>query len=202
MKEAIQDDFRQWYMEYKRAQDKPTTAASSKDAKKKGGDKKDAKKDGKKDGKKGKDEPEEEEETNQFKYDQSEYIGQIGSEQAEYNAKWKHKDESDNFAQKHDQEIIKADKRREVEAEIKKDVFEILQDELKNLKLAVEREKNAKGKKGKGKGKKGKILAWREKGKKGKKEKDLTANRTTESLVEELVQTGLLQKVFRLHAYM
>ena len=32
-------------------------------------------------------------------------------------------------------------------------------------------------------------------GKKGKKEKDLTANRTTESLIEELVQAGVIQKV-------
>ncbi|KAI8929927.1 hypothetical protein BC831DRAFT_441619 [Entophlyctis helioformis] len=241
MKEAIQDDFRQWYMEYKRVNgkfpdfpeetvwqragfkftlyqpnqtdpngdgdkskedEKPSTAASGKDAKKKGGDKKDAKKDAKKDGKKGaKDEPEEDNEEDKFKYDQSEYLKQIGSEQGEYAGKWRCKDESDNFAQKHDQEIIKADKRREVEAEIKKDVFEVLQDELKNLKLAVEREKNAKGKKGKGKGKKGGGKKGKkggkgkkEKGKKGKKEKDLTANRTMESLVEELIQTGLLQK--------
>ncbi|KAL2917952.1 COPII coat Sec23p-Sfb3p heterodimer component [Polyrhizophydium stewartii] len=239
MKEAIQDDFRQWYMEFKRVngkfpdfpeeeiwqkpgfkftlhqaslgepgaegekpkeEEKPTTAASTKDSKKKGGDKKDAKKDAKKGDKKGaKDEAKDDE--NKFKYDQSEFLKQISSEQGEFASKWKFKDESENFAQKHDQEIIKADKRREVEAEIKKDVFEILQDELKNLKLAVEREKNAKGKKGKGKGgkkggKKGKKggKGKKEKGKKGKKEKDLTANRTMESLVEELVQTGLLQR--------
>ena len=77
-------------------------------------------------------------------------------------------------------------------------MFVILEDELKNLKLAVEKD-GKKGKKGKGgkggKGKKGKGgKGKKDKGKKGKKEKDLTANRTMESLVEELVTTGLLQK--------
>lgn len=85
-------------------------------------------------------------------------------------------------------------------------MFEILQDELKNLKLAVENDKGAKGKKGKGgkaakKGAKGKKDK-KDKGKKGKKEKDLTSNRTIESLVEEMIQTGILQKVFSLkHQY-
>ncbi|XJO74629.1 hypothetical protein BDV3_005425 [Batrachochytrium dendrobatidis] len=238
MKEAIQDDFRQWYMEYKRSngkfpefppdekwqqpgfkftqqdsaeptssdkskiEEKPATAASTKDPKK-SNQKSDGKKDAKKDTKKGaKDKPDEEVVEVQFKYDQSEYLTCISNNQSEYVAKWKTKDETENFAQKHDQEIIKTDKRREVEAEIKKDVFDILQDELKNLKLAVEREKNAKGKKTKGKsgkkggkkGKKGKKGGKKEKGKKGKKEKDITANRTMESLVEELIQTGILQK--------
>ena len=78
------------------------------------------------------------------------------------------------------------------------EVFEVLKEELRSLKAAVD--KDGKGKKGKGakaggkkkggKGKKGKGG----KGKKGKKEKDITANRTMESLVEELIQTGILQK--------
>lgn len=76
-------------------------------------------------------------------------------------------------------------------------MFQILQDELKNLKLAVE---NEKGKKGKGKGGKagkkgkGKKDKKKDKGKKGKKEKDPTANRTMESLIEEIVQAGILQR--------
>ncbi len=72
-------------------------------------------------------------------------------------------------------------------------MFQILQDELVNLKLAVEREKGKKGGKAGKKGKKDKK-SKKDKGKKGKKEKDLTSNRTMESLVEELIQTGLLQK--------
>jgi SpoVK/Ycf46/Vps4 family AAA+-type ATPase len=118
-------------------------------------------------------------------------LTRIEKQRQQYEGEWKSKDESENFAQRHDQEIIKANKRREVEAEIKLNVFGILQDELTNLILAVEKDKGKKGKKGKGaKGKKGK----KDKGKKGKKEKDLTANRTMESLVEELVKAGILQK--------
>ncbi|KAI8895101.1 hypothetical protein BC833DRAFT_602431 [Globomyces pollinis-pini] len=234
MKEAIQDEFRQWYMEFKRINGKfpefPTEeawnmpdfkfsvenslaeAAAAKaelekaeaaKANQKKGDKKEAKaekkpekKDGKKGDKKGKEPEEEEDPTLKFKqYGESENLKQLDSHENTYNNNWKSKDESDNFAQKHDQEIIKANKRKEVEAEIKKDVFEILQDELKNLKLAVERDgaKGKKGKKGKG-GKKGGKKGKKDKGKKGKKEKDLTANRTLESLVEELVKAGILQQ--------
>lgn len=71
----------------------------------------------------------------------------------DFETEWMNKDESENFSQKHDQEIIKVTKRGEVESEIKAVVMEILKEELKNLKSAVERES---GKKGKGaKGKKG-----------------------------------------------
>lgn len=92
-----------------------------------------------------------------------------------------------------------------MEAEIKESVMEILKEELKNLKSAVERESGKKGKKGRKKSAKGKKKGKKGKdkkakgakgGKKGKKEKDLTSNRTMESLIEELVQTGLLQKVY------
>ncbi|KAJ3321919.1 Dynein regulatory complex protein 11 [Boothiomyces sp. JEL0866] len=222
MKEAIQDDFRQWYMEYKRINGKfpefPTQemwekpdfkftvekepeevpeadkADGGKDGKKKGAEKKTEKE--KKPDKKGKGAQEEEEEdpTLRFKYGDSTYLTQLGTHQNEYAANWKNKDESENFAQKHDQEIIKADKRKEVESQIKMDVYDILADELKNLKLAVEKDgKGKKGKKGKG-GKKGGKKGKKDKGKKGKKEKDLTANRTMDSLIEELVKAGLFQK--------
>ncbi|KAJ1340018.1 hypothetical protein BSLG_005342 [Batrachochytrium salamandrivorans] len=192
MREAIQDDFRQWYMEYKRAngkfpefptsevwqnpefkftlqntvgenrassadkskeKDKSTTAASGKSAKNKSSETKSTKKVDKKDSKKKeKDKTEEGSSELQFKYDQSEYLTLIGNGQTEFISKWKPKDEMENFAQKHDPEIIKAEKRCEIEEEIKKDMFDILQDELKNLKLAVEQEKLSKKDKGKGKG--------------------------------------------------
>jgi SpoVK/Ycf46/Vps4 family AAA+-type ATPase len=216
MKEAMQEDFRQWYMEHKRsngvfpefpeeeiwrqpgfkfgAVDSIVKTVAEvvpmKDDKlelaKKGVEKKADKKGAK-------DEVLEEDTPSQLKIDDSIFIEEMKKEQLAYTTKWQKKDESDNFAQKHEQEIIKTDKRHEVEIEIKKEVFEILQDELKNLKLAVENEKGKKSKgakAGKGKGKKDK----KDKGKKGKKEKDPTANRTIESLVEELVQTGILQK--------
>lgn len=188
IKEAIQDDFRQWYMEYKRtygkfpefpsqedwekpdfkfsiensAQDatvEETKKVDKKDKKEKKPEKKADKKD-----KKGKGEEEEvEDPLVKFNYGNSEFLVQIAKHQVSYNENWKGKDESDNFAQKHDQDIIKADKRKEIEAKIKDEVFGILQDELKNLILAVEKEgKGKKGKKGKGgkgkKGKKGKVF--------------------------------------------
>ncbi|KND02216.1 uncharacterized protein SPPG_02701 [Spizellomyces punctatus DAOM BR117] len=253
MKEALQDSFRQWYMEYKRinskfpdfpadkvwqepgfkfeltpegqippaageadgsgaGESKPSTAASATKGGKGGKGGKGAK--GKDAGKGGKDakkgaagkkggKQEETEDPNKFKFDDSPFLTSINTERSTYGEKWLRKDETENFAQKHDQEIVKNEKRREVEAEIKGQVMEILKEELKNLKMAVDREKagkSRKGKKGKkgGKGKKGKKGGKKggkgKGGKKGKKEKDLTANRTMESLVEELIQAGILQK--------
>ncbi|KAJ3302620.1 Dynein regulatory complex protein 11 [Kappamyces sp. JEL0829] len=208
MKEAIQDDFRQWYMEYKRINGKfpefpeeevwkqpdfkftlETTDAKPA-APEPEKSEKDSKKDGKKDSKK---DEEVVDPTEKFRaYADSQFL-ELGKKQNDvYDRDWRHKDESENFSQKHDQEIIKANKRKEVEAEIKNEVFEVLADELRNLKLAVEKE-GKKGKKGGKGGKKGGKKGKKDKGKKGKKEKDLTANRTMESLVEELVMTGLLQ---------
>ena len=61
--------------------------------------------------------------------------------------------------------------------------------------MAVDKEKSKKGK-----GKKDKKGGKKDKkGKKGKKDKDLTANIPMEALVEELIQTGILQKVLHLH---
>ncbi|KAF6361595.1 IQ motif containing with AAA domain 1 [Rhinolophus ferrumequinum] len=105
---------------------------------------------------------------------------------------WKNKDESGNFPQDYDREMIKEEKRKELESEIRVQVDELMRQELKNLKLAVNREKELPAKMRKKKGGKNK-----EKGKKGKKEKkgkdkDLTADRSIESLYKELVEEGLL----------
>uniref|UniRef100_A0A670XMD7 IQ motif containing with AAA domain 1 n=1 Tax=Pseudonaja textilis TaxID=8673 RepID=A0A670XMD7_PSETE len=104
---------------------------------------------------------------------------------------WKNRDEKWNFSQEYDPELIKEEKRKEVEEEIRVQVDELMRQELKNLKLAVDRETEKTGKKGK-KGKK------KKKGKKGggkkksKKDKDLTADRTIDSLYQELVEEGIL----------
>uniref|UniRef100_A0A4X2KV64 IQ motif containing with AAA domain 1 n=2 Tax=Vombatus ursinus TaxID=29139 RepID=A0A4X2KV64_VOMUR len=99
----------------------------------------------------------------------------------------KYEDESWNFLQDYDPEMIKEEKRKELESEIRVQVDELMRQELKNLKLAVDREKEvprkAKKKKEKKRGKKGK---------RGKKEKDLTPDRTLDSLYKELVEEGLL----------
>uniref|UniRef100_A0A8C8XAF0 IQ motif containing with AAA domain 1 n=1 Tax=Panthera leo TaxID=9689 RepID=A0A8C8XAF0_PANLE len=105
-----------------------------------------------------------------------------------YKDMWRNRDESWNFPQDHDPELIKQEKRKELESEIRIQVDELMRQELKNLKLAVNREKEQPVKAGKKKGgkKKGKT------GKKGKKDTDLTADRTIESLYKELVEEGLL----------
>ncbi|XP_035582369.1 dynein regulatory complex protein 11 [Zalophus californianus] len=116
-----------------------------------------------------------------------------------YKDLWKNKDESGNLPQDYDPELIKQEKRKELESEIRAQVDELMRQELKNLKLAVDREKEypvkaakKKGDKKKKKGKKGK------KGKRGK-DKDLTADRTIESLYKELVEEGLLIQALKVN---
>ncbi|XP_042851696.1 dynein regulatory complex protein 11 isoform X3 [Panthera tigris] len=107
-----------------------------------------------------------------------------------YKDMWRNRDESWNFPQDHDPELIKQEKRKELESEIRIQVDELMRQELKNLKLAVNREKEQPVKAGKKKG--GKEKKKGKTGKKGKKDTDLTADRTIESLYKELVEEGLL----------
>ncbi|KAL8173064.1 UNVERIFIED_CONTAM: hypothetical protein K2H54_038728 [Gekko kuhli] len=66
---------------------------------------------------------------------------------------WQNRDEGWNFSQEYDPELIKEEKRKEVEEEIRVQVDELMRQELKNLKLAVDRETEKTARKGK-KGKK------------------------------------------------
>ncbi|XP_043542313.1 dynein regulatory complex protein 11-like, partial [Chiloscyllium plagiosum] len=105
-----------------------------------------------------------------------------------YTDVWRERDESTNHRQKHDVELEKEEKRKEVEKEIRLQVDELMREELRNLRMAVERDfsdpPKAKVKPKKAKGK--------EKGSK-KKEKDFTANRSLNSLCDELIEQGLLK---------
>ncbi|XP_039716147.1 dynein regulatory complex protein 11 isoform X1 [Pteropus medius] len=116
-----------------------------------------------------------------------------------YKDMWKDKDESWNFLQDYDPELIKEEKRKELESEIRLQVDELMRQELKNLKLAVNREKELLAKTGKKKG--GKKAKKKKKGKKQKKgkDKDLTADRTIESLYKELVEEGLLIQALKVN---
>uniref|UniRef100_A0A8D2ZQI1 AAA+ ATPase domain-containing protein n=1 Tax=Scophthalmus maximus TaxID=52904 RepID=A0A8D2ZQI1_SCOMX len=80
---------------------------------------------------------------------------------------WQSRNESKNFIQRHDVELMKEEKRKDVEAEIRVQVDEQMRQELTEWKLVVDKDKG-----GKAKGNKKK-----ESGKKKKKEKDLTAKR-------------------------
>uniref|UniRef100_A0A8C6CFA1 IQ motif containing with AAA domain 1 n=1 Tax=Moschus moschiferus TaxID=68415 RepID=A0A8C6CFA1_MOSMO len=113
-----------------------------------------------------------------------------------YKDLWKNKDESWNFPQDYDPELIREDKRKELESEIRAQVDELMRQELENLKLAVNREKTLSPRTAKKRGGKKKD---KKKGRKGKKDKDLTADRTIESLYKELVEEGLLIQALKVN---
>lgn len=87
--------------------------------------------------------------------------------------------------------MVYTDKYAEVELEIRKVVDDMMRQELEILQAALDRDRAQKGKKAKKSTKK-----TRRSGKKSKKkkEKDLTPDRTTESLFEELVTNGIIKK--------
>ncbi|KAM6963282.1 dynein regulatory complex protein 11 [Aplochiton taeniatus] len=101
---------------------------------------------------------------------------------------WENRSESKNLGQRHEAELIKENKRKEIEVEIRQQVDELMRQELVNWKLAVDKDKGGKAK-GNAKKKKGSKS-----GKKKKKDKDLTVDRTLESLYQELVEQGLLKQ--------
>lgn len=96
-----------------------------------------------------------------------------------------------NFKQSHYEDMIYGDKYNEVEAELRKVVDDMMRQELELLQAALDRDRAQKGKKSKKSNKKA-----RRSGKKSKKkkEKDLTPDRTTGSLFEELVSNGIIKK--------
>ncbi|XP_028924517.1 dynein regulatory complex protein 11 [Ornithorhynchus anatinus] len=107
-----------------------------------------------------------------------------------YKGVWKNRDETWNFPQEYDAQLIREEKRKEIEEEIRLQVDELMRQELKSLKLAVDREK-VKHHIGQSRRKKGGKKGGK---KKHKKERDLTPDRTIDSLFKELVEEGLLIK--------
>jgi len=84
---------------------------------------------------------------------------------------------------------LQQEKQLEVETELRKIVDKMLRDELESLQAALDRDRAKKGKKGKRSNKKKKGRRGGKKSKK-KKEKDLTPDRTLDSLFEELITNG------------
>ncbi|KAM7537402.1 hypothetical protein Aperf_G00000069183 [Anoplocephala perfoliata] len=116
----------------------------------------------------------------------SHFVQSLNDGCKEYNDTWKDRNESSNFFQKHEEDIIKADKRGELELEIRAHVDDLMRQELRNLKIAIDNQKlkrinRKKPKKPKAKKKKGKM-------------KDLTKDRTLESIYEELVTENVIKK--------
>ncbi|XP_067890711.1 dynein regulatory complex protein 11 isoform X2 [Heterodontus francisci] len=209
IQETLQEQIRQWFIECRNTTGKfpdypdvekggSTTIFASKtpqevlqelaaqEEKKKTKKEKKGKNEKKKKKKKKKGKADKEEEEDGWKIAQSHFLPTVAEGQNTYEVIWQNRDELMNFSQKHVAELIKEEKRKEVEEEIRVQVDELMRQELKNLKLTVDRDKSTK--------KKGKKGGKKKKGKKGKKKKgkDLTVNRTIDSLYEELVREGLL----------
>ncbi|XP_068175353.1 dynein regulatory complex protein 11 [Antennarius striatus] len=140
-------------------------------------------------GKKNKSNDDEEEEEDGLKMLPSAFLSDLEVGHKKYVDFWKNRDESTNFVQRHEVELIKEEKRKDIEAEIRAQVDVEMRKELDEWRLEVDNEKGGKAK-GNAKKKKGSKSA-----KKKKKEKDLTSERTFESLCEELVEEGLLKMV-------
>ncbi|XP_072536868.1 dynein regulatory complex protein 11 isoform X2 [Salminus brasiliensis] len=117
----------------------------------------------------------------------SAFLSELQKGQKTFSEVWQNRDESKNFIQRHEAELIKEEKRKKIEAEIRLQVDELMRQELANWKLAMGGEKSGKAKATAKKKKASKS------GKKKKKDKDLTADRTIESLYQELVEQGLLK---------
>lgn len=92
---------------------------------------------------------------------------------------WELRDDKNNLHQEFDMDIVKAEKRKELKEELRVDVDVSMRKELDYLKLAIDGQKPKKERKTKGTRKKN--------DKKGHNEKDLTPNRTVESIFEGTV---------------
>ncbi|KAL1273093.1 hypothetical protein QQF64_028955 [Cirrhinus molitorella] len=222
IKESLQEQIRQWFIECRDATGKfpdfpspedggsasifaqktPEQVAAefaakeeerekkkkSKGEKDKKGKKKEKK--GKTKGKKGKGDTEEEEKG--WKMTPSNFLPTVVEGAKMYKEVWHNRDEKQNFLQRFDAQLVREEKRLEVEEELRVQVDELMRQELKNLKLVVDRDKGKKKKKVKKSSKKKKKKGRKTGKKKKKKEKDLTADRTIESLYEELVMEGFI----------
>ncbi|XP_041695880.2 dynein regulatory complex protein 11 isoform X2 [Coregonus clupeaformis] len=210
MRETMKDQIRQWFIEchdatgtfpdYPEEEDGGSTlifaektpqqlmeelaAKDEEDTNKKLKGKEENKDKGKKDKGKGGDEEEEP----GLKMLPSAFLGELEVGHKTFGEVWQNRTESKNFSQRHEAELIKEEKRKEIEVEIRLQVDELMRQELANWKLAVDKDKGGKAKGG-AKKKKGSKS-----GKKKKKDKDLTADRNIESLYQELVEQGLLKQ--------
>ncbi|XP_068940841.1 IQ and AAA domain-containing protein 1-like [Petaurus breviceps papuanus] len=154
---------------------------------KKKGKEKPKEKEKKKKEKKGKDQKSRKgEEDTMLKMAPSKFVPIIHEGHEEYQVMWETQNVPVHPEQTFDAEMIREQKRKDVEAEIRIQVDKLMRQELQTLRLAVDREET-RPVKAKAKAKKGK------KGKK-KKDKDLTPNRSLDSLYEELVEEGLIKK--------
>ncbi|XP_058695882.1 dynein regulatory complex protein 11 [Poecile atricapillus] len=126
-----------------------------------------------------------------WKIGPSNFLSILEEGSSQYQVFWENRDNRSDFLQDHDPELIKGGEREEVEEEIRVQVDEVMQEKLLKIKQAVDGETGPQSKAGKG-----------EKGSKtpAKKkipelERELTPDRTIDSLYQELAEEGLLIRV-------
>ncbi|XP_032521307.2 IQ and AAA domain-containing protein 1-like [Danaus plexippus] len=125
-----------------------------------------------------------------FKCNPSSFLKDMVEANEEYEDIWKFRDDGNNQNEKYDSDMVEREKMLKVEQEIRNIVDETMRSELELLQAALDRDRAHKGKKSKKPQKK--VRRGGKKNKK-KKEKDLTPDRTTESLFEELVTNGIIR---------
>ncbi|XP_072753681.1 IQ and AAA domain-containing protein 1-like isoform X2 [Anoplolepis gracilipes] len=125
-----------------------------------------------------------------FKSVPSNFLPELIQANQEYQDVWRDKDESANPMQLPYRDMIEAEKTREVEDEIRVGVDQTIRGDIEALQAALDRDRGFKGKRAK---KPQKRVRRSGKKNKRKKEKDLTPDRTTESLFEELLTQGIIK---------
>ncbi|XP_015490416.1 dynein regulatory complex protein 11 isoform X3 [Parus major] len=126
-----------------------------------------------------------------WKIGPSNFLSILEEGSSQYQVFWENRDNRWDFLQDHDPELIKGGEREEVEEEIRVQVDEVMQEKLLKIKQAVDGETGPQSKAGKGE-KGSKIPA---KKKIPELERDLTPDRTIDSLYQELAEEGLLIRV-------
>ncbi|KAL9847961.1 dynein regulatory complex protein 11 [Geothlypis trichas] len=121
----------------------------------------------------------------------SNFLSMLEEGSSQFQVFWENRDNKADFLQDHDPELIKAGERGEVEEEIRVQVDEVMQEKLLRVKEAVD------GETGPGQVKAAKEKASRAPVKKkiSELEKDLTPNRTIDSLYQQLAEERLLIQV-------
>lgn len=146
-------------------------------------------KDGKKDKKEKKEKKDKKGEDEGWMMAPSEFVPNIVDGTEQFKTVWAGRKDT-QLNQAFDTELVKEEKRVEVEETIRLEVDELMREELKNLKAAIDKSKDKKKKK-KSKKKKGK--------KKKKKEKDLTPDKTITELFTELVEQNVIVRPNNVH---
>ncbi|XP_066589498.1 dynein regulatory complex protein 11 [Prorops nasuta] len=117
----------------------------------------------------------------------SNFLPELIQSNQEYKDVWR---EKERFSEKPYVDMIEAEKTKELEDGIRLGVDNVMRGDIEALQAALDRDKGIKGKRGK---KPQKRIRRSGKKNKRKREKDLTPDRTTESLFEELLTQGIIK---------